>query len=87
MQITYENGSCVVDKLPPTVVYDTDLIQLAKTIAQKSLSKIEIEFRVNEYGIKEFSVNGREAHVYSGYNFAYCAKLLIDALEAAGYFA
>lgn len=87
MQTTYSNGSCVVDKLPSYVIYDTDFIQFAKTLAQKSTTKVEIEFVADPCNVKQFAVNGQGYISYSGRNYAYCVKLLIDELDRQGYFA
>lgn len=86
MQTAYKNNSYVNDNLPETVVYPTDLIQFAKTLASTSHSQLAIEFRMAS-GLQAFSVNGHEPVVYQGYNFGYCAKLLIDELDRIGYFA
>lgn len=87
MQFTYPNGSCVTDNLPSYVIYDTDFIQFAKTLAQKSTSSVEIEFSVGQCNVKQFAVNGKDYIAYNGYNYAYCVKLLIDELNRQGYFA
>lgn len=87
MQFTYPNGSCVTDNLPSYVIYDTDFIQFAKTLAQKSTSRVEIEFAVDQCNVKQFAVNGKDYIAYSGHNYAYCVKLLIDELGKQGYFA
>lgn len=86
MQFTYPNGSSVIDNLPSYVIYDTDFIQFAKTLAQKSTSKIEIAFTAGQCNVKQFAINGGCPIAYNGYNFAYCAKLMISELERIGYF-